>query len=409
MLVLLRRLSEGTLSTAIEGVSNWLDAWKVLWWLELGLPVWLRMWPLAVDATNATSENREDVDLSVTARVTGDDREPMDLDTLNTPAGKLVSVVLAACPSLLEDPDPFAVGKNSRRYRDTVMGATGRSDLIARHRLIEALPYFLQADRDWTKQHLIAPLLSDDAGSLALWRAIARRPHSTDVLKVIGGAMSERAIDRRLGREIRERLVFSLVIESLYAFREEREPRAVPNTRIQQMLRTLDDEVRASAANAIQQFIRELSSTKPPGAAAAPAAADLFRSAAAPFLRQVWPQERSLATPGVSGAFADLPATSRGAFVEAVNAIEHLLVPFECWSMINYGLHGNHGEGNNLGMIDTDFKAEALLRLLNLTIGTSEGAVVPDDLTEALDQIRSAAPELAKNPIYQRLSTAARR
>jgi hypothetical protein len=177
--------------------------------------------------------------------------------------------------------------------------------LIARHRLIEAaLPYFLRADQSWTQKHLITPLLNDDGGSLALWRAIARRSHFTDVLKIIGGAMTERVADLRLGRETRRRLVFNVIVESLHAFREGRPP-AVPNSRIQQMLRTIDDEVRASAANAVQQFVRELSAQRTKDGNVVPAA-DLFRLAAAPFLREVWPQERSLATPGVSKAFADL-------------------------------------------------------------------------------------------------------
>jgi hypothetical protein len=190
----------------------------------------------------------------------------------------------------------------------------------------------------------------------------------------------------------------------------------VPNSRIQQTLRTLDDEVRASAANAIQQFVRELSAHAPdegqPEAKKqqnAASAAALFRSAAAPFLRDVWPQERSLATPGVSGAFADLPATSGDAFAEAVDVIARFLVPFECWSMINYGLYGEEGGAKKLAVINDEPKAKALLRLLDLTVGTSEGAVIPHDLTDALDQIRSVAPSLADAPAFRRLSTAARR
>jgi hypothetical protein len=234
-------------------------------------------------------------------------------------------------------------------------------------------------------------------------------------LKIIGGAMAERATDRRLGRETRRRLVFSIVIEALHAYREGRDP-AVPNSRVQQMLRTLDDEVRASAANAIQQFVRELSAKahedgQPEGEEPeiGASAAALFRSAAAPFLRDVWPQERSLATPGISGALADLPATSREAFAEAVDAIARFLVPFECWSMLDYGLYGEEGETKKLTIINDEDKAKALLRLLDLTVGTSEGAVIPHDLTDALDQIRSVAPSLADAAAFRRLSTAARR
>ena len=404
----LNQLSDVTLATAIEGISAWLDSWqKQVVASDLGLPVWLRIWPIAVKATNATSEEADDADLSVTARSGGDDHEPMDLDTLNTPAGKLVGVFIEALRLHSGVQNPFEAGSIQRRMRDSVIEATGRSGLIVRHRLIEHLPFFLQADRAWTNEHLIMPLMNDDEPSLALWRAVARRTHFRDVLEIIGGAMAERATDRRLGRETRRSLVFSLVVECLHAFREQREP-AVPNARIQQMLRTLDDEIRASAANVIQQFIGELSS-KPIAGEEAPTAADLFRSAAKSFLQNVWPQERSLATPGVSGAFADLPATSGEAFVEAVNAVARFLVPFECWSMVNYGLYGEDGEVKKLALINSEAKAEAFLRLLDLTVGSSEGAVVPYDITEALDQILSVFPQATNSAVYRRLSAAARR
>ena len=416
VLTLLNQLSEETLSVAIEGISAWLNVWERQIVAEpLGVPVWLRVWPIAVKATNISSEKGDDVDLGVTARAVDNDRDPMDLDTLNTPAGKLVGVFLAACPDLGGGSQTFAVGSKERQMRDSVIASNGRSGLISRHRMLEHLAYFLRADPDWAQHYLIAPLLNDNDASLALWRAIARETRFTEVLKIIGGAMAERATDLRLGRATRRSLVFSIVVESLHAFLEGREP-AVPNSRVQQMLRTLDDEVRASAASAIQQFVRDLSAKVPeegrsedeqPEHAASPAA--LFLSAVAPFLRDVWPQERSLATPGVSSALATLPATSGGAFADAVNAIARFLVPFQCWSMIDYGLYGEEGEMKKLAIVNDEDKANALLRLLDLTVGTSEGAVIPQDLTDALDQIRFVAPPLADAPAFRRLSTAARR
>lgn len=415
VLGLLNQLSDATLSSAIEGICAWLDAWeKHAVKLPLALPIWLRLWPVAVEVTNVRPDRTEDEDLSVTARI-DDDREPRDLDTLNTPAGKLVGVFLAACPSPPRVAQAFPAGSMERQMRDIVIAAEGRSGLIAKHRMIEVLPDFLRADHDWAKEHLIAPLLKDDGAALALWRAVARRTHFTKALESIGAAMAERANDRRLGRDTRRRLVFSLVVESLHAFREGRDP-AVPNLRIQQMLRTLDDEVRASAANAIQQFVRELSAKASTNAPEddeeqedTASAAALFRTAAAPFLREVWPKERSLVTPGVSSAFADLPATSGEAFAEAVDTVARFLVPFKCWSLMNYGLYGDEGESKKLAAINDKAKAQALLKLLDLTIGTSEGAVIPHDLTDALDQIRSVAPALVDIPEFRRLSTAARR
>jgi hypothetical protein len=407
VLRLVGELSVATLSTAIEGISQWLDTWsKQVVASPVGFHVWQRVWPIAVEATNPMQDKSHEADLSVLPQTAENAQESMDLDTLNTPAGKLIGVFLAACPPLDREPSAGA-GSPVRQMRDIIIDASGRSGLIARHRLIEFLPYFLRADEGWARQHLIAPLLSGNTEALALWRAIARRTQFTDVLKIIGGAMAERAIDRRLGRQTRRSLVFSLVVEALYAFRESRDP-AVPNLRIQQMLRYLDDEVRGDAANAIQQFVDELSN-KQASDGTQPSAADLFRTAAAPFLRDVWPQERSLSTPGVSGALSDLPATSREAFAEAVAAIERFLVPFECWSIIAYGLYGTDNGDSKLSIINDEPKAIAFLRLLDLTIDRADGAVIPNDLAGALDQIRNVAPALVDSPVFRRLATAARR
>ncbi|MCP3392334.1 hypothetical protein NLM27_26655 [Bradyrhizobium sp. CCGB12] len=404
VLALLLDQSDNTLHLAVEGISNWLGRWsQAVATSPFGYAVWFRVWPLAVRATNETGKNdADDADLGATALSPDAAREPMDLDTLNTPAGKLVGVFLTACPSLQTKPDPIDVDQNLRKMRDALMLADGRSGLIARHRLIEALPYFLRADHDWAERQLVRPLLKDDPASLALWRAIARRTRFVDTLSAIGSPIAERACDTRLGRETRGRLAFSVVVESLHAFLADRAP-AIPNRRVTQMIRTLEDEVRATAANAVQQFIRDMSarSDKP---------ADLlFRTAAAPFLQMVWPQERSLSTPGVSKAFADLPATSRAAFAEAVATIERFLVPFDCWSMLDYGLYGDEDGDRKLAMIDDGAKAKSLLRLLDLTVGTSEGAVIPYDLTDALDRISNVSPQLADTQAYRRLSTAARR
>ncbi|MYF00321.1 MAG: hypothetical protein F4234_09175, partial [Gammaproteobacteria bacterium] len=288
--------SEATLSASIQGICAWLDAWgKHIVDFPLTLRIWLRLWPLAVARTNQEPERVDDADLRVAAGFDGDEHEPADLDTLNTPAGKLVGVFLAACPKLGEGPRPFTLGSIERQMRDTMIMADGRSILIAKYRMIYALPYFLSADHEWAQEHLITPLHNEDAAALALWRAVARRTHFTEVLKIIGIPMIERVNDRRLGRETRRRLVFSLVVESLHAFRKGRDA-AVPNSRIQQMLRTLDDEVRAEAATAVNVFVRELSVSVSANTLEdrvdhdelSPAAA-LFRKAAAPFLRAVWP------------------------------------------------------------------------------------------------------------------------
>ena len=400
VLGLLERLSDGTMSKAIGGVSHWLSSWtKYVVAVPNWSAIWLRAWPLAVEATNAMQTPDEEPDLNVV--VPFDPDQPYDLDTLNTPAGKLVGVFLAALNGY---PRPFDCPGDLGKVRDYVINVSGRSGLVAKHRIIELLDHFLYVDREWTQKHLIPPLHADDAGALALWRAVSRRTRFTDVLRVIGKDMVDRTKDHRLDRETRGLLAFSLVIESLYALREKRKP-AVAQDRVQQMIRSLDDEVRAECARAITRFVRELSevSYKDPNS---PFSKGLFQLCAKPFLRQVWPQERSLISPAVSSELARLPATAHDEFAEAVPAIERFLVPFNCWSMFDYGFEDDEQMET---IIDDEAKAKALLRLLDRTVGTAEDAIIPHDLGDALERVRNVAPNLTRTIEYRRLETAASR
>jgi hypothetical protein len=407
VLTLLGHLPGTAAVVAIEGISHWMQRWEQhISALPSTYAVWSNLWPIAVAATNSAQQPEETVDLNTVAP-SADDREPNDLDTLNTPVGRLVGVFLAACPQIQEGDRPFGHEGNLRSMRDTIISSPMRSGLIVRCRLIEHLPYFLMADPEWARELLITPLLSDTVESLALWRAVARQTQFTGVLTSIGAPMSERAVDRRLGRETRQSLVFSLVVECLHALREARTP-AVPYSRIQQMLRSLDDEVRAYAAGTLRRFIEGVSSRRE-GGATPPRREALFEGSAAPFLKQVWPQERSLNTPATSKAFAHLPAACGEDFAAAVDAVERFLVPFECWSLIEYGLYGDEDGRAKLARINDPGKAAALLRLLDRTVGVTEASVIPHDLSDALLQIRRADAKLEGSATFHRLATAARR
>ncbi len=401
VLALILELPDSVIAKAIQGISNWLDSWKQhIFSTRNWLVVWHRVWPKAVKATNAMQSSDEEPDLNVMAQTSFDD--PMDLDTLNTPVGKLVGVFLAACPNLNEEPRPFDGADGLADLRQNIIDATGRSGLIAKHRMIEALDYFLRSDEEWTQEHLIEPLHADDSEALALWRAVGRRTRVAQVLEVIGNDMAFRATDLKLGRKTRRSLAFSIVIDSLHALRGRREPK-VPRDRVQQMIRLLEEEVRAYCAGAIVRFAN--AEHQPPGPVSKE---DLFHSVARPFLETVWPQERSLASSSVSEELARFPVAAGKKFAEAVSAIERFLTPFDCWSLRSYDFR-NTGEGPTLAMIDEEPKARALLRLLDLTISRADNATIPFYLGDALEQIRRNAPTLVQSQAYRRLATAARR
>lgn len=399
VLALLTHVPDGIVRTAIEGLASWISAWsELLSASPSALPVWLRLWPVAVEATNARTAVDADVELESVIRPTADSRS-VELDTLNTPVGKLIEMFLRACPSLNDDPAPFS-DESLRRMRDEITDASGNAGLIAKYRLIESIDYFQRADQEWTDRALLQPLESSTVESLQLWKALSRRIHSRDVLTRIGNSMAERAVDDRLERDTRHALLANLVVEGLYSIKEQRDP-VVARSRIQQTIRAVEDEVRAHAADTVRRFVSELSADE--------GAERLLHDVASPFMSEFWPQERSLATPGVSKALAALPAASQGAFADAVDAIKRFLVPFDCWSMLDYGLFGEEDGRPRLEVIDSPEKAKALLVLLDCTVGQQDEAVIPLDLSEALERVRSAGPSLVNTTEYRRLATAARR
>lgn len=407
VLALISALHDETLRKAIGGISHWLSEWEEYAVNDpAGHGVWRKLWPLAVEATNSGAHPRALVISRSGSQLDGESTE-VRLDTLNSPAGKLVGVFLKACPNIRAGDGPLDWAGPLKEMRDMVMSAEGVSQLIVLHRLIECIDYFLRADPSWSRTQLIQPLDGDGHEAAALWSALARRIRSRNVLETFGDRMISRALDHSLNRADRGALVTNLVAECLWAYRDERSPVFAADA-IQQMIRKLDDEVRIVAAHVLRDFISvEPSDTVPQPNGQSPAS--LFRNAVRPFLAEVWPQERSIASPGVSEAFAALPAATRGAFATAVAAIERFLTPFECWSLLQYGLRADNNNSWNEAGVTDEPSATALLTLLDRTIAATEGTVIPHDLTIALAHIRTTASQLARTGAFRRLEAAARK
>jgi len=404
VLGLLMRLPLSTAAKAMGGISAWMDQWRrVAKDADLLIPVWQRLWPVAVDVTNARQLDKSGADQSADQDdgVEGEER----VDTLNNPAGRMYGVFIELCPDVPAGDRPFIGKPDLQRMRDAMFASAGRAGLIVRYRMLEASEWFFAADPDWTAKNLFLPLQEGTRENSILWGAMARRHHFKHVMSVIGTQMITRAVDTNLSRDVRSMLARSVVLESLHALNEGRKP-VISSAETSQMIRSLDDEVRARVAGVIQNFAGAMarSENRPD----APPVEEIFGRSVRPFLETVWPQEAMLATPGVAKALADLPITCGDAFVEAVNAIDHFLVPFESWSMHDYGIIGR-GDGANLELINSPEKAAALLRLLDRTVSGADGTPVPYDLGEALEHIRHTSVALTELPSYRRLATLTRR
>ena len=309
-------------------------------------------------------------------------------------------------PSLQERPDPFAEGSTLREMRNSIINCDQASGLIARYRLIRCLPYFLKADGRWTTEHLIEPLRNGGEEALDLWHAAAKQTLFKEVLEVIGDEVVAAALDDRLHTNSRGMLVFSLVVEALHSLLEDRDP-AVSCVRVQRVLRSVGDILRARAATTVVRFVREVSNSSSDESSRT--ADQIFRAAAKPFLRNGWPQELSFRTRHISYAFAQLPEASGQAFEEAFEAIKRFLVPMSIRSMRDYGFKRDSDKRIDLAMICDEEKAGALLRLLDLTIGESEDSVVPRELPDALNYIQEVSPRLKSDNSFRRLLAVSRR
>jgi hypothetical protein len=257
------------------------------------------------------------------------------------------------------------------------------------------------ADEQWTEQNLLGPLNSASNSDIEIWDAVARNPVlSSDTMSQIGVRMAEVAHSSTLpvGTRARlgERVVYRVLLD-----RNQQKILSVADSVVQQMLRLGTDQLRATSGRIIEVFVESEDQKTH--------REHRFRNVVRPFLESVWPQERTLSSRGLSDAFAKVPAKAGSAFTEAVEVLERYLTPFDCWSLHDYGLYERDPEGKRLRELSTPQEAAALLKLLDITIGSEERAVHPLDLDRALVAIRNTDAKLVRDPRYARLSALVRR
>ena len=222
VLRLIGELSDSTLAAAIDAISHWLSEWSPhAVRSEAGTGVWMRVWPVAVEATNTAQDAKDDDDQSPFFRPLGD-AEIADIDTLGPPAARLVRALLWPFKRVDAIHHVFADGSLARPMLDSVVEAPGHSGLVARCVLMKEFPALLRADPEWTNRYLVGSLSADDRDSILLWRAVAEARIDTHALQVLGDDLLTKVRDRRLGEDARESLIQDVIFEVLEAFRDDR-------------------------------------------------------------------------------------------------------------------------------------------------------------------------------------------
>jgi hypothetical protein len=395
VLDLLLRSEDGLLEQSLDASTHWVAEWAS----ELGAnphyeAVWLRLLNTASRIQVVADDESSEPSIS---------ENSIDIPAFNSPVGRLTGAFIAICGD--EGEAPFVRSEMLNRMRNSLVSLDGRQGQIAKLRLISDLSYFLATDAQWSLENLIPLLQGSDKSALLLWTAVGRRAADARIVQNISKDMLRRTLDSDLDRGTRISLGSGVIWEHLRSSLWNLSFSA-PRALLQQVIRAADPEVRAGLADSVGRFFSLVA--RNPAKLELPANDVAFRRSVGRFLQEMWPLESALSTPGVSSAFAKLPALAGEAMSEAVNAIHPYIVAFNCWSLGDFGFWTVDGNESPLLRIDTPAKVEAILKLLDASIGDSEASVVPYDLAKALAHFSSVDANIEKTGVFRRLAALAR-
>ena len=393
----------------ISGISWWLDRWKTLATSTAsGVLTTLKFWPLALQDTERSLLSR-DLEWIQTDRRRRRfwSTQHVEMSALNTSAGRIAGVLAQALMKTYASADGATAIDG--QIRDRLVKAPGLGGMLARYHLGRRLLHLWQEHREWTERNIIEPMLSGDDEVLTLWMAFVRVSSSTAVkgiVEALGDGMLRKMIGHRLDSRTRAALAVLLMGYFLRARWEGWEEK-VPVNKMCQSLRQSETDVLADVAyGALLGFLDHGPAPEAP-ASEAEVRAERFERAVKPVLKDVWPMERTPDRPGLAKAMAQIPAASGTRFADGVVAVRRFLCPFKVYSVRDYGFHAR---SEALGeVVKTERDAEALLELLDKTVGEGEEARMPFDGDEALDRIREVAPRLEQTPAFRRLKTLQKR
>jgi hypothetical protein len=391
-------LQEPAVGEASRGLSDWLGRWARHIRDEPALTAAIiHLWPHAERASQVST------DATTYEEAEGAEGKRISHDALNSPVGHLTIAFLGACPDLTVVPRPFEDGE-LRAVRDLVTASRGRPGLVARYGCMTRLPYLLRADEAWTEDILLSRL-EGGAESDVLWHAVAHTHATKGVMARLGKLMALRVLRGGLDTEVRRSLLQRVCFATLSSLMDG-EALGDLIYHVQQMLRSVPEALRGDGATTVQSFIDAVASER---RSKAERREEIFDRVVEPFLATVWPRERSSVTPAVAEAFASIPAACGRRFKDAVTLIRRYLVPFDSWSMHDWGLLADNMRTVKADAIVGGEEAAAALEMLDLSISNVPDARTPVGLDAVLDHIAVQNKALGRDPRFVRLATMARR
>ena len=237
---------------------------------------------------------------------------------------------------------------------------------------------FFRVDRPWTEQHLLPLFIwSNPVEAKAVWEGFLWSPRLYQPLLT---AFKSQFLDSAthyadLG-EHRQQFAAFLTYAALGP------TEGYTADEFRSAIGALPQEGLEESAQALSQALE----------GAADQREDYWKNRAHPFWQQIWPKSRDLATRRIAESLTRLVIAARGEFPAALAAVQGWLQPIE---HPHYVVHLLHESG-----LCRRFPPEALL-LLNLVIADQQWA--PRELSQCLDEIAHAIPNLAQDARYLRL------
>lgn len=394
----------------ISGISWWLGHWKTLATSTAsGVLTTLKFWPLALRDTERSLLSRKLEWIKIDCRRKQYwSTQDVEMSALNTSAGHIAGVLAQALMKTTTDA-PDDVEAIDGQILDRLVKAPGLGGMIARYHLGLRLLHLWQEHREWTERNIIEPMLSGDDEVLTLWMAFVRASSSTavkEIVEALGEGMVQKTIERRLDSRTRMALAVLLVRYFLYARWEGWEEMGLVRETCQSLRQSETDVLADVAYRALLGFLDHGPAPETP-ASEAEVRAERFERAVKSVLKDVWPMERTPDRPGLAKAMAQIPAASGAAFADGVDAVRRFLCPFKVYTVRDYGFDARSAALSEV--VKTERDAEALLELIDKTVGEGEEARMPFDGDKALARIREVSPRLEKTPAFRRLKTLQKR
>lgn len=405
VLALLDRRPLESVGHDISGISWWLGHWKTLATSTAsGVLTTLKFWPLALQDTERSLLSRKLEWIKIDRRRKQYwSTQDVEMSALNTSAGHIAGVLAQALMKTTTDAPDDDVEAIDGQIRDRLVKAPGLGGMIARYHLGLLLFHLWQEHREWTERNIIEPMLSGDDDVLTLWMAFVRASSSTavkEVVEALGEGMVQKTVEPRLDSQTRTALAVLVMRYFLYARWEGWEEKVSVN-KMRQSLRQSETVVLTGVVyRALLDFLDHGPAPDTPGSEAE-VRAKRFARAVKSVLTDVWPMERTPDRPSLAKAMARIPVASGSAFADGVGAVRRFLYPFKVRLLQDYGFDENP---EALGkVVKSDRDAEALLELLDRTVGEGEEARMPLHGDEALACLQRIAPKLARRPEFRRL------